>query len=115
MYNSNETVNRVEKQLSVHNCSKSDLCKAVGIHRNTINAESKFGLSAKILSDIADYLNCSVDYLLGRTDVVTVADGEQLTPDEKALLGYFRQLTAKEQQRLIGRAETLAEQESEAS
>ena len=33
-------------------------------------------LSSFSLAKIADYLNCSVDYLLGRTDVVEVNKSE---------------------------------------
>lgn len=33
--------------------------------------------SATVFEQIADYLDCSVDYLLGRTDVVEVARSEE--------------------------------------
>lgn len=33
--------------------------------------------SATVFEQIADYLDCSVDYLLGRTDVVEVAKSEE--------------------------------------
>ena len=117
MYNSQVTIERINIAIAHSTKTKTELNAYCGIDKGTINqsGKSKYGLGAKILSDIADYLNCSVDYLLGRTDVITVADGEKLTADETELLAYFRQLTGKEQQRLIGRAETLAEQENEAS
>ena len=44
--------------------------EACGLNKNTIavSANSKNGLSAKILSDISKILGCSTDYLLGKTD-----------------------------------------------
>ncbi len=49
---------------------------------------------------LADLFECSVDYLIGRSDdfgaVTVVASsptGEQLTPQEKKLLDEYRQLT----------------------
>ena len=45
-----------------------------GLSPNTIKVSSKGenGLRAKNLYTIAEYLDCSVDYLLGRTEVIEV-------------------------------------------
>ena len=66
------------------------------------------GMSSFSLAAIADELDCSVDYLLGRTDSVT-GSAESLTPLESRLLDAFRSMPYDEQHELIGRAETLAD------
>lgn len=49
---------------------------------------------ADSLAKIADYLNCSVDYLMGRTNTinndVTSVENEQITEHEKKLLFAYR-------------------------
>lgn len=70
MYNPQVTVEKI-KEIRTKNGIKSDeLNKLCALNKNTINssATSKMGLSAKILFDVANCLDCSVDYLLGRTD-----------------------------------------------
>lgn len=53
--------------------------------------------SGEILSKIADYFDCSVDYLLGRTDIVSYepapASGE-LSEHERLVLEAYRNNTA---------------------
>ena len=58
------------------------------------------------LAKIADVLGCSVDYLLGRTDRVSLAGpgDAELSEDEKTLLDRYRQLDPLSQEILRGRA-----------
>ena len=48
--------------------SMTELNEQCGLNKDTINssASNKYGLGAGILYQIADCLDCSVDYLLGR-------------------------------------------------
>lgn len=69
MYNAQETKDRIK-----------DLCKVKKVNMETLLAECELGINAVrqindkkgmasySLAHIADYLDCSVDYLLGRTD-----------------------------------------------
>ena len=69
MYNALETRNRIKA-----------ICKAKKVNMETLLAEcdlgvnairqinDKKGMASYSLACIADYLDCSVDYLLGRTD-----------------------------------------------
>ena len=70
MYNPQITVDRITELRTIKGISLSKLNEACGLNKNTItvSANSKTGLSAKILSDVAKFLGCSVDYLLGETD-----------------------------------------------
>lgn len=116
MYNSQLILNRIESLLAVRGVPKARLNEHCGISRNTLtqSKERPNGLSAKILYDAADFLNCSADYLFGRTDVISVADHETLTPDEADLLAAFRAMSEKDQQRLIGRAQAISEADKSA-
>ena len=69
MYNSDDLVNKIESMAKSRKIKKSEMLLACGCNRNTLTQLSdKKGLSSFSLARIADYLDCSVDYLLGRTD-----------------------------------------------
>ncbi|MCM1530136.1 MAG: helix-turn-helix transcriptional regulator [Alistipes sp.] len=70
IYNPQTTVDRIKSIRLASNISLSELNETCNLNKNTIatSANSKMGLSAKILFDISEQLACSVDYLLGRTD-----------------------------------------------
>ena len=74
MYNSQLTFDRIKSLAKTRNITMNTLQEKCGLSPNTIKVSSKGenGLRAKNLYTIADYLECSVDYLLGRTDVVEV-------------------------------------------
>lgn len=64
-------------------------------------------LQADSLGRIADYLNCSTDYLLGRTAVSTTTSGE-ITADEQTLLSYFNSLNDEGKEKTLERLEEMA-------
>lgn len=83
-----------------------ELAKAQGVVIKNMLTECDLGLNtmanlktsmpkADSLAKIADYLNCSVDYLMGRTNIindnVTLSKNEQLTEQERQLLLAYRQ------------------------
>ena len=70
MYNPQITVVRIKELSDNSSLTLKQINETCGLNKNTINlsANSKTGLNAKALFDISDCLNCSVDYLLGRTD-----------------------------------------------
>lgn len=70
MYNPQVTVIRIKELSDNNSLTLKQINETCGLNKNTINlsANSKTGLNAKALFDISDCLNCSVDYLLGRTD-----------------------------------------------
>lgn len=73
--------NRIKQQCKSSNLAVKTLLEKCNMNRNTIyDLENKGSFpSSDKLSRIADCLNCSVDYLLGRTDVPEVNYG---TPKE---------------------------------
>lgn len=69
MYNSQDLASRIKKKAKEKNILIRDMLTACDLSINAISQISdKKGLSCFSLARIADCLDCSVDYLLGRTD-----------------------------------------------
>lgn len=70
MYDSNELVENIRKRAFQQGISLKELLQLCDLNINTLNqgAKSKKGIGALSLAKIADVLQCSTDYLLGRTD-----------------------------------------------
>lgn len=70
MYNSQDTVNRIKLSARSKNIAIKDMLLACELNKNTLSSMQSRGswIQANSLAKIADYLNVSVDYLLGRTD-----------------------------------------------
>ena len=69
MYDSQDIANRIKLRAKQQGASLGELLSACNLGINTISKISK-GTDILTLNfaRIADYLDCSVDYLLGRTD-----------------------------------------------
>lgn len=91
-----------------NNTNFSRVEKAIGIGNGQLARWGKSSPSIESASKVADFFNVSLDYLAGRE-----TPEPKLTADETELLQLFRQMSDKERQRLIGRAETIVEQEKE--
>lgn len=69
MYNSQEIVNRIKLQAKKKNISLRTMLPDLELGINILSQFAKGGgMSSITLAKIADYLECSVDYLLGRTE-----------------------------------------------
>ena len=70
MYNSQETIFRIKQRAKEQGIAILDLQTKCDLGRNAISqaAKSQDGMKARNLFAIAEVLDCSVDYLLGRTD-----------------------------------------------
>lgn len=79
MYNSQIVVERIKVRVRENGHNMSELNAYCQIDKSTVNmsAQKKYGLSAKILYDAAVFLDCSVDYLLGRTDTPEIGGVHQ--------------------------------------
>ena len=72
MYNSTVLADRIKSRAKDQHIQLKDIWKKVGITDNTLtNLRKGSMLGADKLAMIADYLRCSTDYLLGRTDTPT--------------------------------------------
>lgn len=78
MYNSTEIAIRIRDVAKSKNIKIKDMLLKCDLNKNALSSMLSGGSMPKSenLAKIADYLDCSVDYLLGRTDVVEVNKGE---------------------------------------
>lgn len=67
-YNSLAVKSRILAMLDEKNVKAYKVLPEIGLSKNTLDGANKSMPKADTLAVIADYLNCSVDYLLGRTD-----------------------------------------------
>lgn len=103
----------------------SDLCnskgtkpnpvgKKVGVASSTITQWKNGSIpNGETLIKIADYFDCSVDYLLGRNLVSTKQEkspSSYLTENEQKIIDVFKNLNNTQQGEIIGRAQLMAEQ-----
>lgn len=69
MYNAHMLINNIKSRARIKNVLIRDMLNDCGLSINTVSQiTDKKGLSSFSLALIADYLDCSVDYLLGRTE-----------------------------------------------
>lgn len=69
LYNSSDIANRIKLQAKINNIKIKDLLTTCELGINTVSKMSNgTDIYSKNLAKIADSLECSVDYLLGRTD-----------------------------------------------
>jgi len=68
MYNSADAARRIKDLAKKRGVSVRKLLECVGLGFNTMSNMKTSMPKADNLAKIADYLDCSVDYLLGRTD-----------------------------------------------
>ncbi len=87
------------------------LSKETGIAQGTISCYfTRNSLpSAEQLIILANYFDCSVDYLLGRENEYGIIESQnQLTKIEDNLITLFRSLNEHDKHKLIGFAQALA-------
>lgn len=90
MNNAQKIANIIRFEMSKKNCSVSKMLNAVGLGRNTMShLDNGSMIKADSLGKIADYLDVSVDYLLGReeknTTNITTANNSQI--DNSTVIG----------------------------
>ena len=69
MYNSNDVADNIRILAKKRNVIIKDMLEQIGLGRNTLANFKTSMPKADNLAKIADYLDCSTDYLLGRTDI----------------------------------------------
>lgn len=82
MYNSSNVAERIKALAKSRNLSVKVILEQAGLGFNTMSNMKISMPKADNLAKIADCLNCSVDYLLGRTDVPDVNTGKSLIDQE---------------------------------
>ncbi len=72
MYDSNQIAERIKGLAKQRNITIKRLLADVGLGFNTMSNMRNSMPKADNLARIADYFDCSVDYLLGRTDKLEI-------------------------------------------
>lgn len=82
--------------------SQKMLANKIGVSQSTVGMweSGKREPNFEMVSKLADFFNCSTDYLLGKTDNHASLD-EQLSHEEFALYGEVHDLTDEEKQRVL--------------
>ncbi len=68
MYNSSNIAQRIKSTAKTKGVSIKEVLEKAGLGFNTMSNMKTSMPKADNIAKIADYLGCSVDYLLGRTD-----------------------------------------------
>ena len=91
MYNLQIIEERILPLLKSQGLSKNKFLSIVGLNKSIFDNMKKGQIpSVDKIHTIADYLGCSVDYLLGRTDVVEVNRGVRIIVDDgKTITPYM--------------------------
>lgn len=122
MYTSNEVAKKIRLVAKIKKVTIKEMLSEIGLGVNTLSNMKASMPKADNLAKMADYLGCSVDYLLGRecysnvdgngnviqqgriqNSPVTVSNVAEikLTEQEKEILRIFSQLSAKEKAKLF--------------
>ena len=102
MYNSQQTAERIKLLAKERNVSISKLLIDCSLNKNALYTMQSSGYYPRVeaILKIADYLDCSVDYLLGRTDVPTAEDIDCFNKlndtGQKMAIEYIRMLSHDE-------------------
>ena len=121
MYYAQITKDRIKSLCKIRKINMEDMLSHCNLGVNAIRQiNDAKGMASFSLAKIADYLECSVDYLLGRTDEAgspTPSDRQirqlDLSGNELTIVKLFEKLSETQQGELIGRAKLMAEQNDE--
>ena len=86
IYQSSEVASRIKKMAILKSISIDSMLKGSGIGHSTLNNMKTSWPHADSIAKIADYLDVSADYLLGRTDSLGISDLSELFLTEKDFL-----------------------------
>lgn len=100
MYDPIEVADRINSLLKSKSMQQKVMLEECGLNKNAISYMKSRGsmLKADNLAKIADYLDCSVDYLLGNTDDPAQAREKESSPQSGELVypDWYRKLTLEE-------------------
>ena len=106
VYNPQEVADRIRGVAKLRGVSVNSVLEDCGLNYNTLTNMRNSMPSARNLGKLADRLECSVDYLLGRTKEMLTAGTPQALPslsgDATEMLSLYVQLPEREQHILLG-------------
>lgn len=111
-------MNNIKTLRTKRNITQVDLAKKINVKQETISAyeSGKAQPSADALVKIADYLNTSTDYLLGRIEDDSPLSGfniKEMNPKTYKILNNFIMLKDKEKDDVLWYSEVIRKRENE--
>lgn len=105
MYNSNDIANKIKETAKAQGISVKAMLSSTNLGVNTLQHMKTSIPKSDTLALIADYLNVSVDYLLGR-------EVQKIAPDSirSAVINAVNRLPEEKLDRLLGYLEALAQE-----
>ena len=97
MYISVNIANRIKNIAKSKDVVIKNMLEECNLGRNMMSNLKTSMPKADSLAKIADYLDCSVDYLLGRTDNPNFSEENKITEQEYKVLSAYRQNTNMQQ------------------
>lgn len=111
MENTQIIAERIKEEARRQDVKVKDLLAQCQIDRNLVNKLANGrDTGTQNICKIADFLNCSTDYLLGLSNDPVKNNSTDLSFNEKTIVKLFRQLSETQQGILIGRAELMVEE-----
>lgn len=104
MYSAYETAERIKLRAKSQNILIKDMLNSCEMNKNALSTMFSRGswLQANNIAKVADYLECSIDYLLGRTDNPEIQQkpesSQEITSMESNLLSMFKMLSTEQQE-----------------
>lgn len=89
-------VSRIKEVAQKQNMSLIDVALKAGIAENSIYGWTQKTPKSDTLSKVADVLNVSTDYLLGRTDIMNPTSSDDLTEAQKEVAYFIDPSATKE-------------------
>lgn len=101
MYSSVDVAKRINDQLKTKGLSQKEMLESCGLSKNAISSMISRGsmLRADNIAKIADYIGCSVDYLLYRTDFPT-NEGFSVCAADRQILDDYHRLSSRDQREI---------------
>ena len=95
MYTSTNTANVIKHLAKSKGISITKMLLECGLNKNTLSTMTSRGswIQANSLAQIADYLDCSVDYLLGRTSIPEI---NKCNTSQAGVIEYITDLINKD-------------------
>lgn len=105
VYSSKDIANRIKDRSKEQNVVIKQMLLECGLSKNALSSMLSGGSLPKSdnIAKIADYLNCSVDFLLGRTDNPNIGNTEAYIGDsaEQEIITLLSKLSPAERHRAI--------------
>lgn len=115
MYYAVEIAQKIKDLAKEKEITIKDMLLEIKLNKNSINTLSNGSMiQCDSLAKIADYLDCSVDFLLGRTPQKKYSiDSSTLNLNEQIMLNTFRQLSLLDQHAAIKHLQFLLSESSD--